>query len=151
LGGVPAVRDVCDVLPGRRCVRGQPDRRALRHVRVAVLPASESPEALHSCYSDGRPRGEDALAPAPQETPTRRSLRPTTTPASPSLWNLEASGIHAMLRIAHVRVCFCARLMVLLYPVICLMCQRRRTASDGGVDGEAVVEYVEACGDGGQA
>jgi hypothetical protein len=25
------------------------------------------------------------------------------------------------------------------------------TASDGGVDGEAVVEYVEACGDGGQA
>jgi hypothetical protein len=116
-----------------------------------VLPASESPEALHSCYSDGRPRGEDALAPAPQETPTRRSLRPTTTPASPSLWNLEASGIHAMLRIAHVRVCFCARLMVLLYPVICLMCQRRRTASDGGVDGEAVVEYVEACGDGGQA
>jgi hypothetical protein len=69
--------------------------------------ASESPEAAHSCYGD-------LVVKMPQHLLLRRRPRAADDDAPVIASNydagvslaLEASGIHAMVRAAHVRVCF---------------------------------------------
>ncbi|KAK8447407.1 hypothetical protein SEVIR_8G066700v4 [Setaria viridis] len=109
-------------------------------------PGSESPEAAHSCYGD-------LVVKMPQHLLLRR--RPRADDDAPVIASnydagvslaLEASGIHAMVRAAHVRVSFCKRELHDLVHGNVMSDVLTTTAGDGGVDGEAVAEDVEACG-----